>query len=174
MATLVITAPLPASGQSTPDTTVISDPSQPAPVQPYLDRKVGSSLERFSRWQARMKSEHFTAYLSTYIVLLAGGTGLFFGAAAYRLGDPMSPYRLIKRRTLQLAMAIWGSLGILVAVMQVPPNAPGKVSLLLLAIAIGAASSLIGSWLAFKVMRLLSNRSALRDGWRMTDRMRHA
>ena len=72
MATLVITAPLPASGQSTPDTTVISDPSQPAPVQPYLDRKVGSSLERFSRWQARMKSEHFTAYLSTYIVLLAG------------------------------------------------------------------------------------------------------
>ena len=175
VATLVITAPLPASGQSTPaDKTVVSDPTQPAPVQPFLDRKVGSSLEKLSRWRARMKSEHFTAYLSTYIVLLAGGTGLFFGAAAYRLSDPMSPYRLIKRRTLQLAMAIGGSLGILVAVMQVPPNAPGKVSLLLLAIAIGAASSLIGSWIAFQVMRLLSNRSARRDGRRLTDRMRHA
>lgn len=174
MAALVITAPLPASGQSTPDATVISDPTQPAPVQPFLDRKVGSSLEKLSRWRARMKSEHFTAYLSTYIALLAGGTGLFFGASSYRLSDPMSPYRLIKRRTLQLAMAIGGSLGILVAVMQVPPNAPGKVSLLLLAIAIGAASSLIGSWIAFQVMRLVSNRSARRDGRRLTDRMRHA
>jgi hypothetical protein len=58
--------------------------------------------------------------------------------------------------------------------MQVPPNAPDKVSLLLLAIAIGAVSTLIGSWIAFQIMRFRSNRSARRDGRRMTDRMRHA
>jgi drug/metabolite transporter (DMT)-like permease len=121
-----------------------------------------------------MKSEHFTAYLSTYNGILAGVTGLFFGLIAYRLSDPMSPYRVIRRRTLQLATAIGGSLGILVAVMQVPPNAPDKVSLLLLAIAVGAVCTLIGSWIAFQVMRILSNRSARRDGRRLTDRMRHA
>jgi drug/metabolite transporter (DMT)-like permease len=157
-----------------PNTTVIIDPTPPAPNQPYLDRKVGSSLEKFSRWKARMKSEHFTAYLSTYNGILAGVTGLFFGLVAYRLSDPMSPYRVIRRRTLQLATAIGGSLGILVAVMQVPPNAPDKVSLLLLAIAVGAVCTLIGSWIAFQVMRILSNRSARRDGRRLTDRMRHA
>ncbi len=173
MTALVVAAPLPASDQSTPDTTVVSDPTQPTPVQPYLERKAGSSLEKFNRWKARMKSEHFTAYLSAYNGILAGVTGLFFGLVAYRLGDPMSPYRLIRRRTLQLATAIGGSLGILVAVMQVPPNAPGKVSLLLLAIAIGAVSTLIGSWIAFQIMRFRSNRSARRDRRRLTDRMRH-
>jgi hypothetical protein len=174
LVTLLITAPLPVSGQSRPDTTVISDPTPPVAVQPFLDRKVGSSWEKFSRWMGRMKSEHFSAYLTTFIALVAGGTGLFFAAAAYRLSDPMSPYRLIKRRTLQLAMAIGGSLGILVAVMQVPPNAPGRVSLLLLAIGVGAASSLTGSWIAFQAMRFLSNRSARRDGRRLTERMRQA
>ena len=121
-----------------------------------------------------MKNEHLTAYLIAYSGLLAGITGLLFGLAAYRMSDPMSPYRLVKRRTFQLAMAIGGSLGILVAVMQVPPNAPGRLSLLLAATLAGAMSTLLAAWLAFQIMRNRSNRAALKDGRRLTDRMRQA
>ena len=167
----VSAVPTPASGQNPPDPTVISELSEP---QPYLDRKVGSTLEGVSRWQGRMKNEHLTAYLIAYSGLLAGITGLLFGLAAYRMSDPMSPYRLVKRRTFQLAMAIGGSLGILVAVMQVPPNAPGRLSLLLAATLAGAMSTLLAAWLAFQIMRNRSNRAARKDGRRLTDRMRQA
>lgn len=160
-----------------PAQTADQDPARSAEEvagQPFLDRKVGSAFERFSSWQARMKKEHFSEYLSVYTGLLAGVTGLVFGLIAYRLGDPMSPYRLIRRRTLQLAIAIGGSLGIFAAVIQVPPNAAGKVSLLVLATGVGAALALLGAWLGFLSLRFLSNRSARRDGRRITKRMRHA
>ncbi len=171
VASLVFAFAEPASGQNPPDPTEISAPATP---QPYLDRKVGSTLEGSSRWQARMKKEHLTAYLMTYSAMLAVITGLLFGLAAYRMSDPMSPYRLVKRRTLQLAMVIGGSLGILVAVMQVPPNAPGRLSLLLAATLAGAMSALLSSWVAFQIMRIRSNRAALKDGRRLTERMRQA
>lgn len=157
--------------------TADNDPARTAEEvtgQPFLDRKVGSGLEQFSRWKARMKKDHFNEYLSVYTGMLAAVTGLVFGLIAYRMGDPMSPYRLIRRRTLQLATAIGGSLGILVAVTEVPPNAGGKVSLLLLAIGVGAVLALIGAWVGFLSLRFLSTRSARRDGRRITDRMRHA
>jgi hypothetical protein len=169
-------AALPAAvAQGSPDT--VSDPTldaPSAPAEPFLDRKVGSALERFSAWKARMKKEHFTEYLAGYTGLLAAVTGLVFGLVAYRMSDPMSPYRLIRRRTLQLAAAIGGSLGIFAAVTQVPPNATGKVSLLVLATGVGAATAFLGAWIAFLIMRLLANGKARRDGRRVTDRMRHA
>ena len=121
-----------------------------------------------------MKKENFREYLLAYCAALAGVTGLVFGFASYRLGDPMSPYRHIKRRALQLAAAIGGSLGIFGAVMQVPPNTTGKVSLLLLAIAAGAVSATVATWISFSLMRMRSNYAARRDGRRITDRMRHA
>jgi hypothetical protein len=86
----------------------------------------------------------------------------------------MSPYRLIRRRTLQLATAIGGSLGIFAAVTQVPPNATGKVSLLVLATGVGAVTAFLGAWIAFLIMRIIANGKARRDGRRITDRMRHA
>ena len=144
------------------------------PAEPYLDRQVGSSLERFSRWQARMKKEHFTAYLAAYTGLLGGFLGLAFGFSAYRLSDPMSYYRLIRRRSLQLALAIGAGCGVFAAVTQVPPNTIGKVSLLFLAVGTGAVAALLATWWSFLVLRFRSNRDARRDGRRITDRMRHA
>jgi hypothetical protein len=86
----------------------------------------------------------------------------------------MSPYKLIKKRAMQLALAIGGSVGIFGAVMQVPPNTPGKVSLLLLAIGVGALAAVVAAWISFGIMRLRSNYRAKLDGRRITDRMRHA
>lgn len=165
-------APIAALSQGAPEDQLISDPSMPA--EPFLDRKVVTLKDRYSRFMAQVKKEHFREYLAGYCAVLAGVTGLVFGFTSYRLADPMSPYRHIKRRSLQLAAAIGGSLGILGAVMQVPPDTTGKVSLLLLAIAAGAISSMVGSWLSFALLRLRSNRLARRDGRRVTDRMRHA
>ena len=165
-------APVTALSQGAPVNPVISDPS--APAEPFIDRKVVTLKDRYSRFMAQMKKEHFREYLMTYCAVLAGVTGLVFGFASYRLSDPMSPYRHIKRRSLQLAVAIGGSLGIFGAVMQVPPNTTGKVSLLLLAIAAGAIAAMVSTWISFALLRMRSNRAARRDGRRITDRMRHA
>jgi hypothetical protein len=178
---LLFLAPLPAAAQTPSPGSVApaTETRTPAVVkpgarpEPYLDRKFGSAFDRFSRWKARMKKEHFTQYLAAYSALLAGVTGVVFGLVSYRLGDPMSTYRTIKRRTLQLAFAIGGALGVSAAVLQVPPNTIGKISLLFLAVGIGAATATIASWFAFFVLRLRSNRLARRDGRRVTDRMRH-
>jgi len=173
--------PLPAAAQNLSPGTVApaSEASTPAVVkpaarpEPYLDRTFGSAHERFSRWKARMKKEHFTEYLVAYAGLVAGATGLLFGFASYRLSDPMSTYRTIRRRTLQLALAIGAALGVLAAVLQVPPNTIGKVSLLLLAIGTGAVATTIATWLVFFVLRFRSNCLARRDGRRVSDRMWH-
>jgi hypothetical protein len=164
--------PVTALSQGAPGNPAISDPS--APAEPFIDRKVVTLKDRYSRFMARMKKEHFREYLVSYCAVLAVVTGLVFGFASYRLSDPMSPYRHIKRRSLQLAVAIGGSLGIFGAVMQVPPNTAGKVSLLLLAIAAGAVAAAVATWISFTLMRMRSNRAARRDGRRITDRMRHA
>jgi len=164
--------PAPASAQAAPEQSVIGEPS--APIEPFIDRKVVGVKDRYARFMARMKKEHFREYLLAYCAAMAGTVGLVFGFLSYRLSDPMSPYRLIKRRSLQLAAAIGGSLGIFGAVMQVPPNTTGKVSLLLLAIAAGAVNAVVATWLAFGILRIRSNRAARRDGRRITDRMRHA
>lgn len=120
-----------------------------------------------------MKAEHFSAYLAAHTALLGAVTGLIFGFIGYRLSDPMSFYRLVRRRILQLTAAIGFSLGIIAAVMQVPHNAAEKVSLLAVATGVGAATAFIGGAIAFLMMRLLANRAARRDGRRLTDRMRH-
>ena len=179
---LWLLAPRPAAAQSLSPGTVApaSEASTPAVVkpatrpEPYLDRTFGSALEQFSRWKARMKKEHFAEYLAVYSALLAGVTGFVFGLVSYRLSDPMSTYRTIKRRTLQLAFAIGGALGVSAAVLQVPPNTIGKVSLLFLAVGIGAITATVASWLVLFLLRFRSNHLARRDGRRVTDRMRHA
>ena len=167
-----ITAPVTAFTQSPQDNPAISDPT--APSEPFIDRKVGTMKDDYARFMARMKKEHFREYLLAYCAVLAGATGLVFGFLAYRLSDPMSPYKLIKKRAMQLALAIGGSVGIFGAVMQVPPNTPGKVSLLLLAIGVGALAAVVAAWISFGIMRLRSNYRAKLDGRRITDRMRHA
>lgn len=164
--------PLTAIPQGPPEHSLTSGPL--APTEPFIDRKVDTVKNRYTQFMARMKKEHFREYLLVYCAVLAGATGLIFGFASYRLSDPMSPYRQIRRRVLQLALAIGGSLGIFGAVMQVPPNTTGKVSLLLLAIAAGAVAAVVTTFATFALMRMRSNRAALRDGRRITHRMRHA
>lgn len=147
---------------------------RPLQAEPFIDRKVVGFKERVSEVVARYKKEHFTRYLAAYCATLAVVTGLVFGFCAYKLSDPISPYRNVKRRSLQLAAAIGGALGIFGAVIQVPPNTIGKVSLLLMCTGVGMVASLIGTWVSFILLRLRSNHEARRDGRRITDRMRHA
>lgn len=146
----------------------------PVQAEPFIDRKVVGFKERVSEFVARYKKEHFTRYLAAYCAILAVVTGVVFGFCAYKLSDPISPYRNVKRRSLQLAAAIGGALGIFGAVMQVPPNTIGKVSLLLMCTGAGIVTAVLGTWLSFILLRLRSNHQARRDGRRITDRMRHA
>lgn len=165
-------APAEAAAQDSHDSRGYYDPA--APQQSFLDRKVGTSLQRFSKFQARIKKEHFTAYLCAYSTTLAVIAGLIFGAVGYRLSDPMSPYRSVKRRTVLLASAIGAALGIFGALTQVPPAAGDKITLLVLSVGCGAAGAFLGALLSFLIMRWRSNRAAVRDGRPMTKRMRHA
>lgn len=128
-------------------------------TNPASDRKDVSTLGQFNRWKARMKNEHFTAYLSTYTAIVACFVGLIFGFGAYRLSDPMSSFRHNQRRSLQLAAAIGGTLGLLTAVMQVPAQTTGKVSLLFMAIGTGAATTMFATCLAFLILRFRSKRA---------------
>lgn len=171
-AAALFSSPCTAPAQTGPAAPSLSGTN--APAEPYLDRKVSSNLDKLTRWQARMKKEHFTRYLVAYTAILSTITGLVFGFSAFRLGDPMATYRLVKRRSLQLAVAIGGSLGIFCAVTQVPPKIIGKVSLLLLAAGTGAVITLVATWLVFIVLRFQSNSQARRAGHRVTDRIRHA
>lgn len=145
-----------------------------APKQSFLDRKVKETLERASRFLTRAKKEHFAAYLSTFTAALAAVTGLVFGLISYQLSDPMSPYRLVKRRTLLLALAVGASLGVFTAVIQVPDTASSKIALLLISAGTGTVGAFVAALAAFLFMRRRSLRSAQRNGRRITDRMRHA
>jgi hypothetical protein len=142
--------------------------------EPFLDRKADSALDSVSRWMAQAKKRHPTGYLVCYTGLLAAAAGFVTGWAAYRMSDPMAFYRKTRRRTLGLGTTIGAALGVFAAVMQVPPDASGKLSLLLAAIVSGALCAGTAAAVAFLGSRLLANRSARRDGRRMTDRMRHA
>lgn len=142
--------------------------------EPFLDRKADSVLEGFSRWRAEAKKKHLSGYLAGYTGLLAFAAGFVTGLAAYRMSDPMAFYRRTRRRTLGLGAAIGAGLGVFAAVMQVPPDASGKLSLLVTAIVSGMLSAWTSSAFAFLGSRVLANRAARRDGRRMADRMRHA
>lgn len=142
--------------------------------EPFLDRKADSALGSFSRWRAEAKRKHLTAYLACYTGLLAIAAGVVTGLAAYRMSDPMAFYRKTRRRALGLGATIGAALGVFAAVMQVPPDASGKLSLLVTTIASGTLFAWSASAFAFLGLRLLSNRAARKDGRRMTDRMRHA
>jgi hypothetical protein len=140
--------------------------------QPFIDRKVGSVMERFSRWKARMKKEHFTEYLTAYAAIAGTLTGAIFGFLAYRFGDPMSPYRRSRKQTLLLAIAIGAGLGVFVAVTQVPPNIPGKVTILLRALAVTTFTTTTVTLLLFVLQRMRTVRKARRAGIEITGRLR--
>lgn len=140
--------------------------------QPFIDRKVGSVTERFSRWKARMKKEHFTEYLTAYAAILGTLTGAIFGFLAYRFGDPMSPYRRSRRQTLLLSLAIGAGLGVFVAVTQVPPDIAGKVTMLLRAMAVTTVTAVTATLILFVLQRMCAVRKARRAGIPITGRLR--
>lgn len=140
--------------------------------QPFIDRQVGSTLERFSRWKARMKEEHFTGYLNTYAAIVGTLGGGIFGFMAYRFGDPMSPYRRSRRQAILLSIAIGAGLGVFIAVTQVPPNMTGKVTILLRAIAVTIIATTLATILLFVLQRLRTVRKAKRAGFEVTGRLR--
>ena len=146
----------------------IEDPS----IEPYLDRHVGSLLERFSRWQARMKDEHFNAYVSTYAAILGAVAGGIFSFLAYRFGDSMSPYHRSRNQAILLSLAIGAGLGVLVAVMQVPPTMMGKLTLLLRLVAISAVASMLTTLALFIVQRWHYLRRAKLAGFEISGRLR--
>ncbi len=139
---------------------------------PLVDRKVESSVQTFSAWRARMKKEHFTSYLLTYTALLGAATGGVYGFLAFRFGDAMAPYLRIRKRTVLLSVAVGFGLGVFVAVTQVPPDIKGKVSMLLLTIAVGVAITTLSALALFVIQRWRSIAHARQAGRPLTTRLR--
>ena len=169
-------APLNAQGQgnrmpSRPATGFYE--SAGAKNEPFIDNKVGSLIERYTRWKARMKRDHFTRYLVGYASIAGAFTGLAFALIGFRLGDPMAPYRRIRNRTILLALASGAGLGVFLAVTEVPAQTTGKLTLLLAAVVCSAAAAAVGSTAGFVVLRALRNRKSRRAGEPLSDRLRY-
>ena len=140
--------------------------------EPFIDRKVGSALERFKAWQARMKKEHFTAYLLVYTAIFGTAAGGAYGFLAFRFGDAMAPYRRIRNKTGLLSLAVGLGLGVFVAVTQIPPTIKGKVSMLLLTILCALVTTTISAVSFFVVQRWLMVARARRSGFPLSGRLR--
>lgn len=140
--------------------------------EPFIDRKVGSVLDRFSSWKARMKKEHFTPYLLVYTGLVGALVGAVYGFMAFRFGDAMAPYVRIRRKTALLALAGGFGLGVFVAVTQVPPKIPGKVTILLMTIACAMAATTLSALVLFIIQRWFMVARARRSGFPLSGRLR--
>ena len=140
--------------------------------RPFIDRHVESTLQRFQRWKARMKSEHFTRYLLGYNFVVGTMVGALFGFLAFRFGDAMAPYLRIRKRTWQLALAIGAGLGVLLTVSEAPPNLPGKLTILLLAVFCSMVATTIAAMIVFILQRQLMVWRARRSGFPLSGRLR--
>lgn len=140
--------------------------------EPFIDRKVGSVLDKFSAWKARMKKEHFTAYLLVYTAILGTLAGGTYGFLGFRFGDAMAPYRRIRNKTALLSLAVGLGLGVFVAVTQIPPTVVGKVSMLLLTIICALATTVLSTLVVFVVQRRFMVARARRSGFPLSGRLR--
>ena len=170
LALVVLVAPCTAPAQNS-----APDPSRSIDEvtgKPFIDRKVGSALERFSSWKARMKKEHFTSYLIVYTALLGAAAGGAYGFLAFRFGDAMAPYRRIRNKTTLLSLAVGAGLGVFIAVTQVPPTIPGKVTMLLMAVAIAVAATTTTTLTIFILQRWFMVARARKSGFPLSGRLR--
>lgn len=142
------------------------------PREPFIDRNVTSVLERFSAWKKRMKKEHFTVYLIGYTCFWGTLFGSIYGFLAFRFGDAMALYRRIRKKTLLLSLAVGMGLGVLVAVSQIPPTSPGKVTLLLMVIAVATVVTSLATMSVFMFQRSLLVRKIKRAGLPVGERLR--
>jgi len=140
--------------------------------EPFIDRKVGSVLEKFSAWKARMKKEHFTAYLLTYTAILGTLAGGTYGFLGFRFGDAMAPYRRIRNKTALLSLAVGLGLGVFVAVTQIPPTVVGKLSMLLLTIVCALITTMLSALVVFVLQRWFMVARARRSGFPLSGRLR--
>jgi len=155
----------PQGNEPVPDTRFV-------PREPFIDRNVTSVLEKFSAWKARMKKEHFTAYLIGYTSFWSTLFGSVYGFLAFRFGDAMALYRRIRKKTLLLSLAVGMGLGVLVAVSQIPPTSPGKVTLLLMVVAVATVATCVATMSIFVFQRLLLVRKIKRAGFPVGGRLR--
>lgn len=167
---LLVASPCSAPGQnSAPEASGSIDE---VTGKPFIDRKVGSALERFANWKARMKKEHFISYLIAYTALLGTVAGGAYGFLAFRFGDAMAPYRRIRNKTILLSLAVGLGLGVFVAVTQIPPTTPGKVTMLLLTIGCAILATAISTTTLFVVQRRFMVAAARRSGFPLSGRLR--
>lgn len=175
MVTLVALTPSPLAAQTGPGRPPVNDPTADTrytPREPFIDRKVTSVIERFSAWKARMKKQHFTAYLLGYTCFWSGLFGSLYGFLAFRFGDAMALYRRIRKKTLLLSIAVGSGLGVLVAVSQIPPTSPGKVTLLLMVVAVAALVTCTATMTIFVFQRRLLVAKTKRAGLPVSGRLR--
>lgn len=142
------------------------------PREPFIDRNVTSVLERFSTWKKRMKKEHFTAYLIGYTCFWSTLFGGIYGFLAFRFGDAMALYWRIRKKTLLLSLAVGMGLGVLVAVSQIPPTSPGKLTLLLMVVAVATVVTSIATMSLFTFQRSLLVAKTKRAGLPVSGRLR--
>ena len=173
--TLLALTPQSADAQPAPGRPQVNEPvpdTRFVPREPFIDRNVNSVLERFSAWKTRMKKEHFIPYLVVYTCFWSALLGSLYGFLAFRFGDAMAPYRRIRNKTGLLSLAVGAGLGVSIAVTQIPPTIPGKVTMLLMAVAIAVVATTIASLTLFVLQRWFMVVRARRSGFPLSGRLR--
>lgn len=151
------------------DMSEVLPPDREATRDPFLDRQAGSALERYRSWKNRMKSEHFTTYLVVYTALVSTLVGLVLALMAFRFGDPMAPYRRVRKSCLGLSLAIGAGLGVLLAVFEVPHARPDRLTLLLSTIVTALVVTLAAAAAGLFVQFQIRVRRAKLSGAKLTD-----
>ena len=152
LAVLAGSPPYPAAGQ-----TLSGDGGQTLPAAPTQVTR-GADAEAFDTSRPTWREQNFPAYLATMTASAGLLLGTLFALLARRFGDPMSPYRLVRRNTSLLAFASGAGLGVLIAVLQVPSDLPGRVTLLLLSVVCAATSAGLASFTGLLFVRRLGKR----------------
>ena len=171
----VASAPQCLEAQAEPVTPASRDPAvdrRYAPAEPLVDRKVSAAMSKFSKWKAAVKKEHFTAYLVFYTCLLGLAVGGTYGFLAFRFGDAMALYHRVRRKTFLISLACGLGVGVFAALSEIPPSIPGKLSMLLLAMFLGVASTSMMTMFLFVFQRRLMEVQARRIGAPVTSRLR--
>jgi hypothetical protein len=173
--TLLALTPQSADAQPAPGRPQVNEPvpdTRFVPREPFIDRNVNSVLERFSAWKTRMKKEHFIPYLVVYTCFWSALLGSIYGFLAFRFGDAMALYQRIRKKTILLSLAIGFGLGVLVAVGQVPSTSGGKVTLLLMVIAVGIVATSLATSTVFIAQRRWMVIKTKRAGLPVSGRLR--
>jgi hypothetical protein len=122
--------------------------------------------------KVQFRNDYLAIYLAIYTSIFSFILSILFSLIGYRFSDKMSPFSQVLTKTALLTAACGLGVGICIAALEVPPNHPTRLSLLLLLIITGGTVSFLTTRVAFLVMRARILRIARLEGRPYSERMR--